>query len=122
MDMSRDGADIPLQDKPPISTGSLNNMNTSPSIERRYSRNNIPASESDDNMSHVHTSHADRLLYKFRHRTLCVAVCFAMAISLLACVLSIFAMVKYHDAAKELRTARENRGKNSSYLYRITVS
>ena len=104
---TEDGANIPLQEKP----DSLNNMNASPTTEP-YPTNIHPApSDSEDNMSHVHGSHADRLLENFRHRTLCVVVFLAVLVSLLACVLSIIAIVKYSDAASELRTAREIRGK-----------
>merc|ERR1719233_2178002 len=84
-------------------------MNASPTTDR-YPTNIHPApSDSEDNMSHG--SRADRLLENFKHRTLCVVVFLAVTVSLLACVLSIIAIVKYSDAASELRTARENREK-----------
>lgn len=105
---------IPLQDYKPAA-GAINNMNNGEVGESGFRRNIPPSSysdnlDSDDNVSHTHALRADRLIYKFRHRSLSIAVSLTVVLSVIACVLSIFAMIKYNDAAKELRTARENRG------------
>ena len=59
----------------------------------------------------------DNFLYGFRVQTLCTLVAAAIVLSLLATGLSIYAIIKYTEAAKELQTARENRG-----MYVVTTT